>query len=264
MTMRYEMEELVPIVGELVRKYTSNESTSVTYEKAQQLMKAVLFCIREGEITEACQTEDGETLVDVIKDSNLSASEAYDNGYQCVLSKTKAALSLYHRIMEGFHSYGNIALYDTIEKGIPEFFRHYDARFAPQNQILTLDYPTLVGVEKENGIDVIYQYLEYVELEQRFLAEFAEEYVATCLQNYHEDYKELLINLPSIVLRETITKMLGDEYDATIQKDREEIEQIFCGNLRTLIGRRYANDERMFEYFKIDCREWSYWVKASQ
>ena len=37
------MEELVPIVGKLAEKYTSHESTSITYEKAEQLMGAVLY-----------------------------------------------------------------------------------------------------------------------------------------------------------------------------------------------------------------------------
>ena len=40
--MDYEMEELVPIVGKLAEKYTAHESTSITYEKAEQLMEAVL------------------------------------------------------------------------------------------------------------------------------------------------------------------------------------------------------------------------------
>jgi hypothetical protein len=36
--MSYKMEELVPIVGELAEKYTTFESTSISYEKAEQLM----------------------------------------------------------------------------------------------------------------------------------------------------------------------------------------------------------------------------------
>ncbi len=45
--VNYEMEELVPIVGKLAEKYTAFESTSVSYEKAEQLMGAVLYCIHE-------------------------------------------------------------------------------------------------------------------------------------------------------------------------------------------------------------------------
>lgn len=47
--MDYKMEDLLPVVAELAEKYTSKESTSLPYEKARQLMEAVLYCIREGE-----------------------------------------------------------------------------------------------------------------------------------------------------------------------------------------------------------------------
>ena len=43
----FSMEELLPIVAELAEKYTSGESSSVTYERAQGLMQAVLYCINE-------------------------------------------------------------------------------------------------------------------------------------------------------------------------------------------------------------------------
>ena len=43
----YTMEELLPVVAALTAKYTGNESTSVTYEKAEQLMGAVVYCIQE-------------------------------------------------------------------------------------------------------------------------------------------------------------------------------------------------------------------------
>ena len=47
--MEYEMEELITIVGRLAEKYNAHESTSMTYEKAEQLMEAILYCIHETE-----------------------------------------------------------------------------------------------------------------------------------------------------------------------------------------------------------------------
>ena len=47
--MNYEMDELVPIVAKLAEGYTSKESTSITYDRAQQLMEAVIYSINEGE-----------------------------------------------------------------------------------------------------------------------------------------------------------------------------------------------------------------------
>ena len=43
------MEELVPIVGKLAGEYMGHASTSVTYETAEQLMEAVLYCVREAQ-----------------------------------------------------------------------------------------------------------------------------------------------------------------------------------------------------------------------
>ena len=50
-TYGYEMEELLPVVAALGEKYTGYEHSSVTYEKAQMLMEAVLYCIGEYEGT---------------------------------------------------------------------------------------------------------------------------------------------------------------------------------------------------------------------
>lgn len=43
----YGLEEILPVVIYLTNKYTSGESSSVPYEKAEMLMEAVLYCIRE-------------------------------------------------------------------------------------------------------------------------------------------------------------------------------------------------------------------------
>ena len=40
--MDYTMEELIPVVAGLAGKFTSKESTSITYERANQLMEAVI------------------------------------------------------------------------------------------------------------------------------------------------------------------------------------------------------------------------------
>ena len=128
--MKYEIEELIPLVGWLAQKYTSGESTSVTYEKAEQLMEAVLYCIREAE---------RETEYAVAAPERMTAEKIYHIGAEAVERKTKTALKLYHQILPEFHSYENQCLQDTMTKGIPEFFKWYDVRFAPQETILTLE-----------------------------------------------------------------------------------------------------------------------------
>lgn len=221
--MNYKMEDVMPIVAELVTKYTSNESTSVSYDKARQLMGAVIYCIEEAENVETTE---------IAVSQSQSAQDMYQRGYELVCEKTKTALVLYTHIMENFSSYRNQALYDTVVKGFPKFFKYYDAKFQPQNQILTLDYPTLRTLDDLKGIDAIYQYLTYIQKEQEFLREFTEEYIEEAMLDYHEDYEELLINIPSVVLRYTAKKKLGKQ-DISL-KDWADMEQ--C-----LVERLYGN-----------------------
>ena len=48
MKMEMQTKEILELVGELTERYTSKESTSVTYETAQQLMGAVLYRVATG------------------------------------------------------------------------------------------------------------------------------------------------------------------------------------------------------------------------
>ena len=203
-----EIEELVSIVGELAGKYTGYESTSISYEKAQQLMEAVLYCIREAEqaggetavLQERVSTEQagGETAVSA---RGISAKRLYETGASLVVEKTKRALALYNEILPEFDSYGNQFLYDTFVEGLPEFFRRYDCRFEPQDTILTLDYPVTGNLSGCTGIDRIYEYIVCIQEEQRFLKRFPREFVIGALKQYNRDYGETPDNICEIVLR---------------------------------------------------------------
>ncbi|WMC93037.1 DUF6179 domain-containing protein [Kineothrix sp. MB12-C1] len=251
--MDYKMEELLPVVKKLTDKYTSKASTSITYETAEQLMGAVLYCIKEREMA---GDELGVDEVSVVKKDRVSAIEAYEAGYQAVLQKVKKTKELYDILIEDFDSYGNRALFDTVSQGMPEFFIHYDARFFPQDHILTLDYPLLDArkQKEKSGIDLIYKYLSCIATEQRFLKTFSKAYVLEVLREYHREYEELLINLPSIVLRSVIKRMLESHEEYRNQKVEirwknkkaleEEIRFLFHIFIQEEYGER--EDDRLF------------------
>lgn len=189
--MEYTMEELFPILGQLAEKYTAFESTSIPCETAEQLMEAVLYCIHEAEQVRK------DTLVPA---EGLSARQAYALGAAAVEEKTRAALALYHETLQSFDSYGNRCLYDTFQQGLPEFFKWYDPKFAPQETILTLDYPLLSGLSGQIGIDRIYSFIECIRLEQVFLNGFPEGTVKGILSRYNRQYGSLVENVCEIVL----------------------------------------------------------------
>ena len=252
--MKYEMEDLVPIVAKLAEGYTSKESTSITYERAQQLMEAVLYSIREAE--KAGQFS-------LIQKDELSTERMYAIGVKCVEDKTKEALDLYNGIMTHFSSYGNQCLYDTVVKGLPEFFQWYDCRYDPQNTILTLDYPILMDISEHTGIDKIYDFLICIQLEQIFLNKFQPEYVMEILSKYDKQYKLMIENLCEIVLMNVISHMLAgkeisildfepEEYlkmQTLIQKENlSDLREKLKNAVKVLVREYYENDEKLMEY----------------
>ncbi|MCI8371188.1 MAG: hypothetical protein HFI75_02095 [Lachnospiraceae bacterium] len=247
----YKMEELVPIVGKLAEKYTAGESTSISYEKAEQLMGAVVYCIQEAgqsweesaenivekvtvrktavepaadqsptepmavqssaEKTKSTKSIFAVSITKTPETKEISAQQAYETGIAKVREKTRRALQVYNQLLPEFNCYGSHCLYDTVIKGLPEFFKWYDISFNPQDTILTLDYPVLKDQPNLTGIDRIYEYIRCIGIEQMFLNHMPEEYVTTILRSYHAEYEELLENISEIVFQSAVGHILAEK-----------------------------------------------------
>ena len=252
--MKYKIEELVSIVAKLAEGYTSKDSMSVTYERAQQLMGAVLYCINEG--------ESAQQFLPVQK-NDLSAERMYAIGAKRVEEKTKETLNLYNELMVHFSGYQNKCLYDTVVKGLPEFFKWYDCKYEPQNTILTLDYPVLTDIPEHTGIDKINDYILCIKLEQKCLNKFPYEYVIEILSKYDKRYELMIDNICEIVLMNVTCHVVAgktisamdfeqDEYlrlQEQIQKDSpDDLRAKLKTVVEMLIRDYYENDDKLMEY----------------
>lgn len=246
--MEDTMEKLLPLVSKLSEKYTGGESTSITYETAQMLMAAVLYCLNEDEAS-------GNSKEIISPDRIKDLERSYQRGYEKVVAKTKAAKELYHQIIQDFRPYGNIACQDVMVSGMPEFFRRYDPRFKPQDHLLMLDYPTLLPVSHLCGVDAIYQYLRYIQLEQLFLAKLPEPFVSDALNRYSASYRELLVNVAGIVLRAVLHDKVVN--DALPEKSRPELAEELTRLTRQLTEEQYGGREDLFAYLAADARNFA-------
>lgn len=218
-------EDLVSIVGKLAEKYTLGESTSVTYETAEKLMGAVIYCIREAE-RNGCDSAAGkrpwedafsgggeneahagtgmekraEGQAELTSQEEMTAEQKYEKGLEYVEEKTKRALALYNELLPDFLFYENQCLYDTVVKGLPEFFKWYDIRFEPQNTVITLDYPVLKDISDHSGIDRIFEFIRCIRLEQEFLSAFPATCVTGWLKKYNREYRETADNICETML----------------------------------------------------------------
>lgn len=218
----YSMDELLELVGKLAEKYTGKTSTSVSYEAAQQLMEAILYCIGEYRNSEGA----GEKVQLQTMESG-PLQEAYALGYQMVLDKVYAARDLYHSLIKDFNDYKCQNYRDTIRNGIPAFFVHYDARFSPQDHKLTLDYPTLQSVSHLCGVDAIHQYLKNIQAENRFLKFFPAQQIEELLVSIQPEYKKLYFdNICQAVLERALLCMIADQPVKELKLEETDIPVI--------------------------------------
>lgn len=183
----YEMEELIPLVAQRVRKYTSAESTSVPYEKARQILGSILYCI------EASPAADENVILAAGK---RPAAEAFQVGLEARKEKLKKAKQLFQKIKQEFVDINNEFYKSTLLEGMPEFFKYYDLEFNAQDTILTLDYPLSIMPDASLcGIDMIYEYLKGFNKEQQFLRKYSKEVLHEILYLYHPGYSGLVMNL---------------------------------------------------------------------
>jgi len=268
--MRYSKEELMPVVAKLAARYTSNESTSISYEKARQLMGAVIYCIEEYEKAGA----GAQGLV--AEHSSLSADTVYRQGYEILIEKVAEIRQNYNLMMKEFRHYGNRCCYDTFQKGLPGFFLYYDPRFDPMNHILTLDYPVLIPFETLCGADLMEVYVNCAYMEQKFLAKLPEEYIRYVMNAYSGDYEELIINLASIALRNVLgCRIAGKTIDLNGYSEEEmtRLENFISGNTREnleehlkryvdeLVDFAYEGNKELGNYLKEDMRNYSFELK---
>lgn len=250
----YEMEELIPIVADLTEQYTSKESTSVTYERAKYLMEAVLYCIQACESEYALVGKDG-----------LSAREAYRMGYEKIQEKISNAKKQYAQMLPKFRSYGNENYQDTFFCGIAGFFEQYDSRFAPQENIITMDYPVLLPMNRFSGIYAVEKYLWCIRMEQIFFNEFEECYVMEILQSFQKGYQKEFYNLCSIFFRHILGKMMvvmmssEDETEAyTVleiylkEHSQKQIRELAGRSLHILIQQHWTGNEDLEKYLELD------------
>lgn len=251
--MDYKMEELLPIVSELAQKYTAHESTSVTYEKAQMLMGAVLYCL--DEYSHSCTNS--------LVDKNVSVKEQYHIGTNLILEKVESIRKIFNAVSFRFDDFGLKCLYDTVQKGIPQFLKWYDAKFCPQDTILTLDYPLLIDCNSLTGADAVYKYIQAIQIEQSFLSLFDRYYVISVLANYNSEYQDMLENICGIVLMNTVGHIavnkpfhdacfLHEEYlelsEIFKEKSISDIENIVKKFIEEMVRRFYKDNADILEY----------------
>lgn len=195
--------DCLSLLAKKTREYNSGDSSSIRVEAAQDLLASIMFTI--GVWLKTCTNLD-DAVATVQKDG---MDTLYQNGRERIDRLIKSAKMLHSSITGNLVKTGNVFYRSTIVDGIKGFFKLYYPEFAAHEIHITADYPVQHPMERLLGIEFIQKYLECINYENLFCAQFFAEDVHHLLCGYDEHYEQLLFNIYEPVLSAAIGCILS-------------------------------------------------------
>ncbi|MBE5961935.1 MAG: hypothetical protein E7256_11255 [Lachnospiraceae bacterium] len=242
--------ELFELLKKKAEAFTNGESTSITIDRAEQFFASIHYTI--GVYLESLTLEE---KVKALKDEALDYM--YQKGFRKIREMVKEAKQILEDIQAMRFETGNIAFQDTLNKGLPAFFRDYNPEFKAHEDAGSIDYPLANVISDQTGITFLASYLKALKTETMFVRQFDNAVVENLLASYDEEYKDDLFNIYELVLMNAVGCELieGDEKKLTIDaeeravlthqltgKNTVELTAMLCNAYDRLAGRLDLKD----------------------
>lgn len=182
--------ELLKLLEQQTKKYTSGDSSSIPVELGQELLDSLLFCIGVG-----LQGRDYMGEIDWSLLLNGDLVSLVEKGRSFIKCCIEYGEKLWEKICISLPSVENRSMKDTL-KSIGTFWKRYDACFLAHEIPCDIDYQLSIPVsEEKKGVLYVIAYLEQLAVENYFLSFFDRDVMIPVLNRYCPDYEGLLINL---------------------------------------------------------------------
>lgn len=217
-------QDIGDLLKERIQKYCGNSSTSVTVEMGEQLLDCIYYIIDIN----FRDNFDMNKSIELIKKNSIK--DLFKKGEEKLKILFEDTKSLYDRVCANKYETELIAYNDTLIKEFGNFFKVYDMKFNAQDIKVSVDYPLIFGDSNLIGIYYIKNYLETIELENKFCNHFEKEEIENLLdinaKRYKLNYRDLLTNIFEIVINNTILSIIVDDEFDDFYIVKEEIKYL--------------------------------------
>ncbi|MCT8977711.1 DUF6179 domain-containing protein [Clostridium sp. CX1] len=203
--------QVLNILKEMVGYYTKNKSSSLRVEIAEQIMLSVYYTL--GIFLKSQPTM--EESIALIKKKEIKY--LFAQGEKVLRAKIDECQRLLEITKETRVKTENYAYIDTIDYGIPLFFKEYDPRFASQGIPGSIDYPLAISERYLVGIEYIKDYLNKVILENKFCSYFNCAEIEALLKGFNKDSNHMLINIFQLVLINYLGRILAGKEGRSLE-----------------------------------------------
>ncbi|AKA68976.1 DUF6179 domain-containing protein [Clostridium scatologenes] len=201
--------ERMELLKEKLKYYTKDESSSVRVEIVESILKCIDYTI--GIYLKSFNNID--LVIREIK--NTCLFEILSKGQDLISEKVLYSKKLLCQISKNKLKVDNYSYNDTIDYGIPLFFKEYNSFFAAHEGSGAIDYQLYIDNMNYTGIEYIYNYLETLSLENEFCHKFHISEINNLLKAYSKNCELLLINIFELVFINSIGMIIcGKELDS--------------------------------------------------
>lgn len=196
-----------------MERYTMGESTSVKEERANSLMEGIGYTLgaalqryQDAAAAQLLLQAEWQTIYLIgraVLDKKLRQTKVMWRTLRACMVKTP---SLYYK--------------STLQEGLASFFAAYDVDFAPQEDIITYDYPACLLLPEVNGVQKTEFYIQAMLLENHFLMRFAPQAIHRALLRADAEYIHTPFNLFEAVLRAALGCVLSGTEPASLAPSR--------------------------------------------
>ncbi|MFT8316005.1 MAG: DUF6179 domain-containing protein [Clostridium sp.] len=187
----YERMKLLKVQ---LKYYTKDESSSVMIELAESVLQCIDYTI--GIYLKTFDNIEG--IIKELEESRLS--RMLKEGQDLISEKILDSKELLQKINESKLKVDNYSYNDTIDYGIPLFFKRYNDFFAAHENPGSIDYQLCIDNMNYVGIEYIYNYLKILSLENDFCNNFPISEINKLLKGYDKKCELLLINIFEVLL----------------------------------------------------------------
>ncbi|MEQ8236921.1 MAG: DUF6179 domain-containing protein [Syntrophomonadaceae bacterium] len=202
--------EILILLQDKIRQYNHSESSSVRVDTAEYILRSILYTLDLS----LMDYHDDQQLLSILNCSPVIS--IYLRGLELLEEQLKESRLLYRQVTMSQLDHGTFAYESTIKLAFPEFFSKYDLSFGAHDTITSIDYPVYNDDCSVSGIRYIKQYLQKLELENRFCMAFSPSSMKRLLQKYGHvygiDYRDTLANISEIILGNGVFALLAGDY----------------------------------------------------
>lgn len=189
--------------------YTRDSSSSVMVEVAESILDCIDYTIGVYLKT----FKDIDFLLKDLKQTKLF--DIFINGQDLIKEKIAEGNELLSEIQKDKLKVSNFSYNDTINYGIPLFFKEYRYFYSAHETPGSIDYQLFASELNNVGIEYINNYLKTLSLENDFCNNFNIDDINELLQGYDKHCDELLINIFELILINSLGSIICDK-DVTI------------------------------------------------